>query len=106
MSVRAVVVGRAKPVSVAAAVQPGPDGKLNGRIEMQCVKTIQVELGDRPDFKWGDGYRMEAAPSATSVGGVYYQDTNPDSIEWWALADPAAANDGELRVLDSRRATA
>lgn len=105
MSVRSVVISRVKPVPIAGPVTPGADGKLNGRIEMQCKKVIAVELGDRPDFKWGDGYHLEAAPTATSIGGVYFQEGNPDAHEWWALADPAGASDGELRVLDSRRET-
>lgn len=100
-----VGAGGVYAAAVAPPVATGPDGRCDGRLEFQNMADFDIELGDRIDFKWGDGIRLAKKPNAQTPGGSETQETNPDPHEIFARADPAipAGTFADLRVWDSRR---
>ena len=90
------------PTPIAPYVAPGPKGEMDGRIEFQNMSLVAIEISTDPDFAFGEGMNLSAAPSAGDVGQSYEQSNNPDPHEWYARTSAAGTND--IRVHDTRRA--
>ncbi len=92
----------AKPSIVTDSVEPGRDGRLNGRLEFQDMDDQDMEISTDPSFEWGTGLKISKIPGGLTVGGAYSQETNPDPFAFYARHGGAAPATKSMRVHDSR----
>jgi hypothetical protein len=105
MANKPLKVGK-NPSPVAPPVDPGPEGELHGRLEVQLLSDAwDIELNTVPLWNWGEGIFVPKAATGAKLGGQYVQEVNPDPVEWFAMIDPAAPAGTvvDVRVNDSRR---